>query len=227
MAKQLKRKELLKKEDGFITFLNKAISFINNNKKQFIIGVGIFIILVVGIYGFNIYIEKKEDKAFAKLEEIKKRYVEVLNTEGFKEGYKASQKDFEQLFQKFDGCVSAKLGMIVYGNIAYFAEDYEKAISTYQKALDSFGQDSLNNILLSNIAYSNLMINKEEKAMESFEKIASASDSIMKDSAFLNLGIFYKKQGNLEKSSEQFEQLAFIKDSMFVPMISENFSFKN
>ncbi len=55
-AKQLTRKELLKKEDGFITFSNKAFNFINDNKKQVIIGVGIFITFIIGIYGFNIYI---------------------------------------------------------------------------------------------------------------------------------------------------------------------------
>jgi hypothetical protein len=36
-ANQLKRKELLKKEDGFITFLNSSLTFITDNKKKVII----------------------------------------------------------------------------------------------------------------------------------------------------------------------------------------------
>ncbi|MBW1649171.1 MAG: tetratricopeptide repeat protein [Deltaproteobacteria bacterium] len=227
-AKQLTRKELLKKEDGFITFSNKAFNFINDNKKQVIIGVGIFITFIIGIYGFNIYLEKKENKAFAMLEQIKKIYIETLNSKGFKEGYKASQENFEQLFKKFPNSVSVKSGLIIYGNIAYFAEDYEKAVSIFQKALDNLEPDSLyKNILLSNIAYSNLMIEKEEKAMEYFEKISANNSSIMKDSAFLNLGIFYEKKGDLKNSREQFEQIAFIKGSMFASMIKEDFGLIN
>ncbi len=222
MAKQLKRKELFKKEDGFITFLNKTFNFINDNRKQVIIGAGIFITLIVGIYGFNIYLEKKENKAFAMLEQVKKTYIETLNSKGFKEGYKTSQENFEQLFKKFPNSVSAKVGLIIYGNVAYFAEDYEKAVSIFQKALDKLEPDSLyKNILLSNMAYSNLMMEKKEKAIEYFEKVSTNNSPIMKDSAFLNLGIFYEKKGDLKESREWFERGALVRNSMFSTMIKE------
>jgi tetratricopeptide (TPR) repeat protein len=222
-ANQLKRKELLKKEDGFITFLNSSLTFITDNKKKVIIAAGIFITLIVGIYGFNIYLEKKENQAFVMLEEVKKTYIETLKTKGFKEGYKASQKNFEQLFKKFPNSVSAKVGLTIYGNVAYFAEDYEKAISIFQKALDSLEPNSLyKNILLSNMAYSNLMIKKKEKAMEYFKKISANKSPIMKDSAFLNLGIFYENKGELTKSREWFQKGALVKNSMFSTMINEN-----
>ena len=65
-----------------------------------------------------------------------------------------------------------------------------------------------------------------EEAIEYFEKVAAGNNSIMKDSAFINLGILYAKKNDAKKSLEKLERITFIGDSIFAPIINEELGIK-
>jgi predicted negative regulator of RcsB-dependent stress response len=62
MAKK-QTKELIKKPDFLLTFIETVYIFIKNNLRNFIIGIVIFFFAALSVYGYTIYSHKQEEKA--------------------------------------------------------------------------------------------------------------------------------------------------------------------
>ena len=104
-VKRIDRKELLKKEDKFIFLVKKTLKFITDNKKYAAFAFGFLFIVAIGAYGFNFYLENREEKAFFMLEETKDVYIKTINSKGLKDGYEVIKERFEILFKKFPNSV--------------------------------------------------------------------------------------------------------------------------
>lgn len=93
MAKK-QTKELIKKPDFLLHFIENAYFFIRENIRSFIIGVIIFLVAVISIYGYTIYVEKQEEKAQATLYQGIRSFEEYSQT-----GKQESLANAENIFQ--------------------------------------------------------------------------------------------------------------------------------
>ena len=66
MAKK-QTKELIKKPDFLISFIENVYIFLQNNLRNVIIGLVIVFLAAISVYGYTIYSQKQEEKAQATL----------------------------------------------------------------------------------------------------------------------------------------------------------------
>lgn len=93
MAKK-QTKELIKKPDFLLKFIEHAYLFIKENLRSFIIGAAIFLAAVIAVYGYTFYAEKQEEKAQATLFQGIRSFEEYSQT-----GKQESLTNAENIFQ--------------------------------------------------------------------------------------------------------------------------------
>jgi len=93
MAKK-QTKELIKKPDFLIVFIETAYIFIKNNLRNFMIGIVIFFVAALSVYGYTVYSSKQEEKAQSTLFQGIRSFEEYSQT-----GKQESLTNAENVFQ--------------------------------------------------------------------------------------------------------------------------------
>ena len=101
MAKK-QTKELIKKPDFLLKFIETASIFIRNNLRNFIIGAVIFFAAVIAVYGYTVYSRKQEEKSQAILFQGIKSFEEYSQT-GKQENLTSAENIFQTLTREKRG----------------------------------------------------------------------------------------------------------------------------
>ena len=218
--KRVTRKQLLKEPDEFMTVTGKIIQFAKTYQTYFLYGAGALLLVLVIISGTRFYINWKEKKAFAALDQATSQYENIVSKKG---DLAAAKNNFQEIVEKYSGYDGGRLARVIYANICFASGDFDTAIAHYTKALEDFGENpSLKPFLQSSIGYAYLSKKDYQAAADHFTKIVSDPDAFMKDEALFNLGQIYAKQGNIEKSRESFKKiLTDYKDSIYIEVVRE------
>ncbi len=221
--KKISRKELLKKEDEFLTFSARVLKFVLEHKVQIASIAGLFIGLGLLVSTIQYFSNKSENKSFALMKEGLFKYEEALKDKEPKEAYLGVKPDFEQIMNEYAGKQGGKLARIVYANISYNGGEADTAIDLYEKALNDFGDNlSLRNFILSGLGYAYEAKKDYAKAIEYFKRIDASSNPTLKDEALFNLGRLYAETGEKDKSREAYKKLiADYADSMYIEIAKE------
>jgi len=207
-AKKATRKQLLKEPDEFITFTARLFQFAVQYKFQILTGIGIGCAVLILVSGFVYFSNKSEEKAFTLMQQGIEKYKTLSQSIGPAKAYQEVNTDFEFILKKYSGKTGGKLARVSYADICYRAGEYDKAISLYRQSLkDMDDQQPLKYRVLSGLGYSHAAKKEYQDAASYFEKIASGSESIMKDEALFNLGHIYHTLGNPEKSKASYEKI--------------------
>ncbi|MBU0545572.1 MAG: tetratricopeptide repeat protein, partial [Proteobacteria bacterium] len=82
------------------------------------------------------------------------------------------------------------------------------AIDLYRKALEDFSDNqTVKNIILSNLGYAYEEKNDLKSAVKYFEMIVSEPDTFLKDEALFNLGRIYAAMGNEKMSRDAYKKI--------------------
>jgi tetratricopeptide (TPR) repeat protein len=175
-AKKKTRKQLLKEPDEFITLTGKAITFVTGYQKQ--ISYLLCTIMAIALT------QRAETKAFTRLGQTQSKYDTLKKTSSGAAAYSQVSEAFQSIINKYGGNAAGKLARVMYANISYDAQQYEKAIALYKQSLNDFKDDKLvYNMVLSNLGHAYQRIEDEQNAAAYFEKAASATDSPIREDA--------------------------------------------
>lgn len=224
MAAQKKsRKELLKKPDEFISLTGKLIGLITDYQKQIFYILYAVVAIALVITGYQFFAHRSEMKAFSLLDKARAEYESRQKATSAEEAYRSVSEEFQRIIEKYSGNAAGKLARASYANISYNAGDYQKAIELYKPALNDFKDHPLvYNLILSDLGYAYQQLGDDRNAVMYFEKVASDSDSTIRDEALFNLGLSYKRLGDDAKSSQAFQQiLSNFPNSMYFDIVKE------
>ena len=223
VKKRITRKQLLKEPDEFITSTGKLIRFATQYKTHISVSVGALFVLLIVISGMRYYSNKSEDKAFDLLEKGMRAYEMILKDSGPNKAFHDVENDFQLILKKYSGRYGGKFARVIFANICYNAEAYDRAITLYSQALDDFDdQPSIKNLILNGLAYSHESKKEYDTAAIYFDRIASEPASILKDEALFHSGWLYERMGKESRSREAFQKLlSDYPDSLFIELVKE------
>jgi tetratricopeptide (TPR) repeat protein len=222
-TKKKTRKQLLKEPDEFITFTGKAITFVTEYQKQITyILCGIVAIALI-FFGYRFFAQRAETKAFTLLAQTQSKYDSLIKTSSKTEAYLQVTEAFQSIIKKYGNNAAGKLARVIYANISYDAQQYQKAIALYKQSLSDFKDDKfVYNMILSDLGYAYQHVEDGQNAAAYFEKAASSTDSTIREEALFNLGLMYKKSGEVAKSQKLFQEiLNNYPDSIYSDMVKE------
>jgi predicted negative regulator of RcsB-dependent stress response len=200
---KISRKELLKKDDEFISITSHAINFVKGHKRLFdYLGTAVLCLIVIymGVYAYNRHINKKGQEAF------NKAFYTMNNTSNSDKAQSSSdnaEKMFNDLVKDYGMSKAATLALPELANAKFNQKKYDEAISLYEKYLDKVSNNESYNAL-ARMALSTCYEQKGEydKAVTSLEKILEGPDDNIKEQAMLNLARVYRQAGKQDKSNE-------------------------
>jgi tetratricopeptide (TPR) repeat protein len=225
-TKKKTRKQLIKEPDEFITFTGKAISFVTGYQKQISFMLCAIVAIALIFFGYRFFAQRAETKAFTRLGQIQSQYNTLKKTSPGTAAYSQVSEAFQIIIKKYGGNAGGKLARVIYANISFEAQQYEKAIALYKQSLKDFKDDKLiYNMILSNLGHAYQRVEDEQNAAAYFEKAASATDSPIREDALFNLGLMYEKLGEATKSQKMFQEiLNNHPDSIYFDVVEEELS---
>jgi len=222
MTEDLSRKELLEEPDPFLVFVGRMLDFGKKYQKQIVATVGAVVALAIVITGVVYYKNQTEDRAAALLGKAMAKYNAVKKGDTAPAAYEEVKKEFKALTEKYRSTGAAKAALMQYADLCYLTQNYDEAISGYEKALDALGDTEFRTMILSGLAYAWEGKGDYEQAAGYFEKIIAEETAVSKDQALFNLGRIYGKLGKMDKEKEMYARLVKdYPDSLFFDLASE------
>ena len=206
--KRVTRKQLLKEPDEFITTTGQLISWASANARALGIGSALFFAVIIAVSIYVFVNEKRSTAAHLMFGQAVLKYQTEAGTKDGLTAMTAVSEDFDALIDDYEGQSAGKLGRLFYGHMGTMANDYDKAIEYYQKALDDYGSDaSLSNIIHNGLASAYQQKGDYPNAVQHYRKIADSSGSVLKDAALFNLGKLLGQLGKQEESRQAYQRL--------------------
>lgn len=218
--KRITRKELLKKEDEFISFSNRVSQFIIAHAKALrylAYSVALIIILVIGI---GLYYRHLNKKALIAYNNAYKALVADSSADITQENIQRSIEELERLIREYGWTKMATLAIAQSAYLKFDQGKFDEAISLYQTYLE---KERLGSIYRS-MAHFGLAAAYEAKgehqlAITSLMRIVDGENSFLKEEALFTLGRLYALSGQPEKSKEVFREFAAqFKGSTLLPL---------
>jgi tetratricopeptide (TPR) repeat protein len=222
-TKKKTRKQLLKEPDEFITFTGKAITFITGHQKQISYILCAIVAIVIIFFGYRFFAQRSQIQAITRLGQTHSKYDTLKKTSSETAAYSQVSEAFQSIIKKYGGNAGGKLARVIYANISFDAQQYEKAIALYKQSLKDFKDDKLvYNMILNNLGHAYQRVEDEQNAAAYFEKAASATDSPIREDALFNLGLMYEKLGEATKSQKTLQEiLNNHPDSIYFDVVEE------
>jgi predicted negative regulator of RcsB-dependent stress response len=211
MAKKpLNRKKLLKEPDEFITTMGRLIRFGTRYQRQIIYGVIALFVVLAAASGYRYYRYTTNSNAFGLLSQANSAYAQQLQTSDSDpaKAYENVKGDYEALFNSYDGTSAAKIGRIIFANIALRANEPDQAMTLYQAALDDFeGSSFYGPMVRANLGKTLLAKNDLDDALVQFEQAATGEPAPLIAEALFHAAVITQAQNNSDEAAALFDKI--------------------
>jgi tetratricopeptide (TPR) repeat protein len=204
--KKITRKELLKKDDEFISFSNRLSQYVLTHAKSIkYLGYSLVIIIVI-ILGIGLYYRQLNKKALTAYNSAYKALVSESSPETTEENTQRSIEELDRLIKEYGWTKMATLAIPQLAYLKFGQGKFDEAISLYQTYLE---KDKSGSIYRS-MAHFGLAAAYEAKgqyqsAIGALKHIVDGENSFLKEEALFSLGRLYALSGQAEKSREAFK----------------------
>jgi len=222
--KKITRKELLKKEDEFISLSTRAFQYVSAHAKQIQYLILSLMIIIVIVIGINLYFRHLNKKALAAYNLAYKNLVSDFSPDIKEDNIKKSIEELDKLIKKYGWTKMATLAIPQLAYLKFGQGKYDEAISLYQTYLK---RDKSGSIYRS-MAHFGLAAAYEAKgehqsAIRHLKKIVDDKNNFLKEDAMFSLGRVYALSGQPEMSKKTFKDFVNqFKGSPLVPLAKAN-----
>jgi tetratricopeptide (TPR) repeat protein len=205
--KRVTRKELLKKDDEFISLSTRIYQFSVEHRKQIQWTAICLAAICVIILGISLYFRHLNAKALAAYNTAYKNLVAESSPEASEESMRRSTEELDRLIREHGWTKMATLAIPQLAYLKFGQGKYEEAISLYKTYLEKLGENSIYRPM----AYFGIAACYEAKAdyqsaIRYLKQIIENDTAFLKEEAMYALGRMYELSGRRELSKEAFQE---------------------
>lgn len=194
-------------QDVFQQSLARLQVFAKAWKKQLIAGAAVFCAALIVGAGVIYFLDQARDEASTRLIRITREYENLGPDAGAKE-FDRIKQDFKELIDKYGYTDAAEMALLPYAGICFRTENYDRALSLYQRAYETFEADSrFRGLALNGMAYTHAAKGDNEKAVKLYQQLIEDQYTELEVQALFNLGLLYSRTGRPEKSREAYKRI--------------------
>ncbi|RLB27207.1 MAG: hypothetical protein DRG66_05860 [Deltaproteobacteria bacterium] len=222
--KKIRRKELLKKDDEFISLSNRFFQYVSAHAKQvqyLIVSLMIIIAIVIGI---SLYFKHLNKKALAAYNLAYKNSVSDFSPDIKEDTINRSIEELDKLIKKYGWTKMATLAIPQLAYLKFGQGKYDEAISLYQTYLKKDKSGSIYRSMAHfGIAAAYEAKSEYQSAISNLKKIVDDENNFLKEEAMFSLGRIYAVSGQREMSKEIFKDfINQFKESPLIPLAKAN-----
>ena len=230
-------KRQLKEPDEFVSFTEKAFTFVTQYSKRIGLVAIAFLIVIVALAVFQMGERKKNEEAaksfgiaLAMYERGAAQPIEPSDSPGTSG---SSSQDLKEVLKKFDEIIAkyprtslGKLSLLYRGNILSMEGAYDEAIKAYLAFSEKAGSEKLyRSLAWEGLGHAYEGKKDYVKALEAYQRILEKGEGYQIAEAHLSIGYCYEKSGKSKEAIEHFK--AFLiqnQGSTFSDMIARKIS---
>ncbi len=199
------RRRELEQLDPFQENLIKAMALVTEYKKQLILIVGAFVLVIAIFSGIMYSFQKAENSAATRVTQALKTYSEANDPD---KGYDLVSQEFETIFKDYSNTTAGKMAKVQFAKICYEASKFDQSFKYYKDALDTLKNDAaMENFLLASLGHVSIARKDLEKAKSYFSRIENGASDLLKDEAKFTLALLDESAGNISESKTRFETI--------------------
>lgn len=217
-------KKKLKEPDEFISTTARILSWTVENLKLVLIGMIICALVVLSLVFWRIKARNREIEAL----NVFYRASEMLMSaeDPSSKGYQEAIAEFGRIQREYPHTDVVELAQLQLGQGFLNTKQYDKAVESYRKFLDSGPREGLYRLLaLQNLGYAYEGQGDYQRALDSFQSLVAKGENFLQPWAYLNVGRCYEKLGNREEALKTYRIfLEKFPDSTMAPLIRSKIS---
>ncbi|HOP48434.1 MAG TPA: tetratricopeptide repeat protein [Desulfobacteraceae bacterium] len=216
--KKITRKQLLKKEDEFLTFSARVANNIRRHQHQLkIIGFAICVLILAYLGGLTYlnYVNKKGQELY---NEAYNLLSSNMMPDADNDKLKKSEELFKKVIDEYALSKTASLALSQVGYLEYRDEKYDEAVVFYKKFLHKVSKDPYGALANLAIATCYESTGDLKKAIEILSPVANAKTNPFNEMAMLSLARLFRLDGQHEKAKETLK--TFVQQHETSPFIS-------
>jgi tetratricopeptide (TPR) repeat protein len=218
--KKISRKELLQKEDEFISLSSRVSNYVTAHAKQFKYALISLVALFVIVLLAGLYIRYVNKKALAAYNIAYKNLVSDVSDSKRQGAIKESMEEMDRLLEKYGWTKFATLSIPQMAYLKFGQGKYDEAISLYKSYLAKDETDSIyDSMSLFGLAAAYEAKKDYQSSIRYLQRIISGRNDLLKEEAMFSLGRIYSLSGQFEKSKNTFQDFVDkFKDSSLLPL---------
>jgi tetratricopeptide (TPR) repeat protein len=203
--KRVTRKELLRKEDEFVSLSTRIYQFVVEHRVQIQWAAICVVAIIVIIVGISLYFRHLNQKALAAYNIAFKSLVSDSSSQAAEESIQRATEELDRLIREYGWTKVATLAIPQLAYLKFGQGNYDEAISLYETYLEKIKTGSI----YQPMAYFGLAACYEAKgeyqsAIRYLNKIIENDTSFLKEEAMFSLGRVYELSGRRELSKDTF-----------------------
>jgi tetratricopeptide (TPR) repeat protein len=222
--KKTTRKELLKKDDEFISLSNRFFLYVSAHKKQIqYIAVSVMIIIAI-VIGISLYFKHLNKKSLAAYNLAYTNLVSDSTSNITEDAINKSIEELDSLIKKYGWTKMATLAIPQLAYLKFGQGKYDEAISLYQTYLKKDKSASIYHLMTHfGLAAAYEAKSEHQSAIQHLKEIIDNENNFLREEAMFSLGRLYALSGQQEMSKETFKNFVNqFKESPLVPLAKAN-----
>jgi len=222
--KRVTRKELLKKDDEFISLSTRFFQYVSIHGKQIqYLTVSVMIIIAI-VIGISLYFKHLNKKSLAAYNLAYTNLVSDSSSDISEDTINKSVEELDSLIKKYGWTKMATLAIPQLAYLKFGQGKYDEAISLYQTYLKKDKSSSIYHLMTHfGLAAAYEAKSEHESAIRHLKKIINDENNFLKEEAMFSLGRIYAMIGQQEMSKETFKDfINQFKESPLVPLAKAN-----
>ncbi len=222
--KRVTRKELLKKDDEFISLSTRFFQYVSIHGKQIqYLTVSVMIIIAI-VIGISLYFKHLNKKSLAAYNLAYTNLVSDSSSDISEDTINKSVEELDSLIKKYGWTKMATLAIPQLAYLKFGQGKYDEAISLYQTYLKKDKSSSIYHLMTHfGLAAAYEAKSEHESAIRHLKKIIDDENNFLKEEAMFSLGRIYALSGQQEMSKETFKDFVNqFKESPLVPLAKAN-----
>ncbi|HUV60198.1 MAG TPA: tetratricopeptide repeat protein [Desulfatiglandales bacterium] len=222
--KKTTRKELLKKDDEFISLSTRFFQYVSTHGKQIqYLAVSVMIIIAI-VIGISLYFKHLNKKSLAAYNLAYTILVSDSSSYISEDTINKSIEELDSLIKKYGWTKMATLAIPQLAYLKFGQGKYDEAISLYQTYLKKDKSASIYHLMTHfGLAAAYEAKSEHQSAIQHLKKIIDDENNFLKEEAMFSLGRLYALSGQQEKSKETFKDFVNqFKESPLVPLAKAN-----
>jgi predicted negative regulator of RcsB-dependent stress response len=222
--KKTTRKELLKKDDEFISLSNRFFLYVSAHKKQIqYIAVSVMIVIAI-VIGISLYFKHLNKKSLAAYNIAYTNLVSDSSSDISEEAVNKSIEELDSLIKKYGWTKMATLAIPQLAYLKFGQGKYDEAISLYQTYLKKDKSASIYHLMTHfGLAAAYEAKSEHKSAIQHLKEIIDNENNFLREEAMFSLGRLYALSGQQEMSKETFKNFVNqFKESPLVPLAKAN-----
>jgi tetratricopeptide (TPR) repeat protein len=217
-------KKKLREPDEFISTAARVLLWTKENLKLILMGVIIGALVVFSIIVWRIKAKTREAEAFNAFYRASEILISAEDPSS--KGFQEALDEFERIQREYPRTDAGELAQLQLGQGLLKLKQYDRALETYRKFLDSNPGQKLHRLFAyQNLGYAYEGLGDYQRALDSFQELVDMGESFLQPWGYLNMARCYEKLDRREEALKNYRIfLEKFPDSIMVPMVKNKTS---